>query len=413
MGYCNTDNKCKCAGLRLKRMSVLLVLIFSVLCVYAQSPAAKFAGSDAVRADKCAVMIVNLQNGEVVDSHNADSPLIPASVTKAVTIASTLSESGVNYKYHTRVYMTGPVEDGELKGNLLIVGSGDPSLGADVEPRGSDFIFETVRVLKKRGVKRIAGKITIDGSVFPGPAVPPSWAAGDLKHAYGTGCHGFNWQRNASGKVAVSNPSSAFISQLTSALKRDGITVEGGSYSDHKKGKPVLDHASPTIDEIMRSCMKRSDNLYAEALLRTFAMLKDKPADTKEGAGLEMDHWKAKGADMEYVWIVDGSGLSRYNRLTAKFLADVLVKMAWNADYASFFPLAGQEGTLSSFLKGTRLEGYIAMKTGSMSGVQCYAGYMLDDNYAPTHVVVIMINDFKGARSAVKKAAETMLLETF
>lgn len=401
------------AGVQKKCVSVLFLLIFSVLSVCAQSPAARFAMSDAVRSDKCAVVIVDLKTGKEIDSHNAKKPLIPASVTKAVTIATTLAESGINYKYHTRVYMTGPVEDGELKGNLLIEGGGDPSLGANVEPRGSDFIFEITQVLKKYGVKCIAGKIIVDASVFPGPPVPSHWVSGDLKHAYGTGCHGFNWQRNASGKQAVQNPSSVFISQLTSALKREGITIADGAYSDDKKGRPVLDHSSPPIDEIMRSCMKRSDNLYAEAFLRTYAMLKDRPAETKEGAGLEMDYWKHRGADMEYVWIVDGSGLSRYNQLTARFLADVLVKMARNADYASFFPLAGQEGTLSSFLKGTRLEGYIAMKTGSMSGVQCYAGYMLDDDYAPTHVVVIMINDFKGARANVKKAAETMLLETF
>lgn len=397
----------------MRRAVWLLTLLCCFLVVAAQSPAAQFAASGSVLPDKCAVLIIDLKSGKEVDSHNADKPLIPASVTKAVTIASTLMESGVNYKYHTRVYMTGKVQDGVLMGNLLIEGSGDPSLGANVEPRGSDFIFEIVNVLKKRGVNSIAGMIEIDSSVFPGPAVPSHWQAGDLKHSYGTGCHGFNWQRNAMGKKAVDNPAAVFRNQLSAALKKEGITVGGEEYSNVSKGKPVLDHASPPIDEIMRSCMKRSDNLYAEAFLRTYAMLRNKSAVTKEGAGLEMDYWKKRGANMEYVWLVDGSGLSRYNQMTARFLGDVLVKMSHNADYASFFPLAGQEGTLSSFLKGTPLDSYIAMKTGSMSGVQCYAGYMLDDNYAPTHAVVILINDFKGARSEVKKAAENMLLKTF
>jgi D-alanyl-D-alanine carboxypeptidase/D-alanyl-D-alanine-endopeptidase (penicillin-binding protein 4) len=81
--------------------------------------------------------------------------------------------------------------------------------------------------------------------------------------------------------------------------------------------------------------------------------------------------------------------------------------------YVSFFPLAGQDGTLRNFLKGTSLDDYIALKTGSMRGVQAYAGYKLDDNYMPTHVVVIIINGFGDNRTNVKKATDKFLLEVF
>ncbi|MCM1225375.1 MAG: D-alanyl-D-alanine carboxypeptidase, partial [Lachnospiraceae bacterium] len=101
------------------------------------------------------------------------------------------------------------------------------------------------------------------------------------------------------------------------------------------------------------------------------------------------------------------------NRLTAEFLADVLVKMAKDADYVSFFPMAGVEGTVKSFLKDTPLEDYIALKTGSMNGIQCYAGYKLDDEYAPTHVVVVMINELPQGRPAAKNAVKKMLIDTF
>ena len=76
------------------------------------------------------------------------------------------------------------------------------------------------------------------------------------------------------------------------------------------------------------------------------------------------------------------------------------------------FPLAGQEGTLRSFLKGTPLDSYIALKTGSMSGIQCYAGYKLDYNFAPTHVVVVMVNNLSD-RPALRKDVERMLLDIF
>ena len=86
--------------------------------------------------------------------------------------------------------------------------------------------------------------------------------------------------------------------------------------------------------------------------------------------------------------------------------------MSEDVDYVSYFPLAGQEGTLRGFLKGTDLDAYIAMKTGSMSGVQCYAGYKLDDDFAPTHVVVVMANDFSN-RASLRRAVANLLLDIF
>ena len=116
---------------------------------------------------------------------------------------------------------------------------------------------------------------------------------------------------------------------------------------------------------------------------------------------------------LDDVVIIDGSGLSRSNRVTADFMGEVLSNMSGNPNYASFFPLAGQEGTLRRFLEDTPLDSYIAMKTGSMKGIQCYAGYKLDENYVPTHVVVIIMNDITGSRDKAKKAAEKMLLDIF
>lgn len=158
--------------------------------------------------------------------------------------------------------------------------------------------------------------------------------------------------------------------------------------------------------------MMRSDNLFAESILRTYGKQEGGDGSTEDAARREYEHWSAKDVPMEGVKIVDGSGLSRSNRVTADFMTGVLKKMSGDATYASFFPLAGQEGTLKKFLAQTPLDSYIAMKTGSMKGIQCYAGYKLDDDYAPTHSVVIMMNDLKN-RSVAKKAAEKMLLDIF
>lgn len=396
-------------------ISVLTAFCISsgVICAHAPEEAvAAFVHSPSVDSAKVAVMVRDLGSGNVVASYNEDVPLVPASIQKAVTTATLLRTAGKDWAYHTKAYVDGDVERGVLEGNVVVVGSGDPTLNSSKLPLTPDFVADVASALRTKGIDSSAGKIRVDGSVFKGPAVPPSWASGDLRHAYGTGCHGFNFQNNASGKSSVSDPAAVFVSKLKAALAGMGIRI-GGNGLDSGRRRLVFDHRSAPLDEIMRSCMMRSDNLYAEALMRTIPLSVGKESTPEKAAEIEYDFWKRKRADTDGVKIVDGSGLSRSNRTTASFMADVLEEMGGDAYYASFFPLAGREGTLKRFLCGTHLEEYVALKTGSMSGIQCYAGYKLDDDYVPTHSIVIIINGMKGGRGAVRSEVEKMLLSIF
>lgn len=395
-----------------------LVAVMSLLAAtsaisQANDAVARFVNCGAVDPDKCSVFIMDLADGRVIGEHNSKKPLVPASINKVVTIASLLEKSGIGYRYETKVYAGGRISNGVLDGNLIVVGGGDPSLGANVEPKGTDIMGEIVAALRENGIDTIAGNIEIEDRFFSGPATPPSWQSGDLRQTYGTGCHSLNYCRNASGSAAVADPAKVFIARLHKALTDGGIRVGGKAYYPSAKHKMLLNHKSPPIDEIMRSCMMRSDNLYAEAFIRTLGRLNGKEGSTEAGAASEIDFWRRKRLPVGDITVVDGSGLSRSNRMTADFMARVLKYMADNVDFASFFPLAGQEGTLRNFLKGTSLDSYMALKTGSMNGIQCYAGYLLDDNYAPTHVVVVMVNGFRGSRADVKKGVADMLLEIF
>lgn len=371
----------------------------------------KLMSSPAINPASTAVLVVDIKSGKTLESHNPDTPLLPASIMKAVTIGSLIDHTGIDFRYHTRVYITGKTREGSLHGNLVIEGCGDPSVNSACEPKSADFIGEIVAALVKKGINRIDGHIVFDESRLSGSPVPASWASGDRNQYYGTGSHAFNFESNRSGKAAVHNPASVFERKLRVALSDAGISVGDESLEEGRR-RLLTEHISASIDEIMRSCMMRSDNLFAECLLRTLSVENDGDGSTESGAALSLSHWKRRGARTEGVMIADGSGLSRSNRLTARFMADVLMKKSPDVDYASFFPLAGQEGTLRRFLKNSSLDSYIAMKTGSMNGVQCYAGYKLDDDYAPTHVVVIMLNNFKG-REAAKKATADFLLKVF
>ncbi|MDE6554333.1 MAG: D-alanyl-D-alanine carboxypeptidase [Muribaculaceae bacterium] len=401
----------------MKRNIILTLLLITVATLYAASPLDAFLGAKSITPGSTAVLVRDLKTGETITAHNADRPLLPASIMKTVTIAGLMKEQGPDERFHTRVYADGPIEGNAIDGDLVVEGGGDPTLGADCAPASSDIAEEIIAALRHHGISNIKGGLRIDESLYSGPACPPSWAAGDLNEAYGTGSHALNFRRNASGGRAVKNPESVFLSYLSSRLKGAGISVNGGSSVGteglkDRKATLLVDHVSDRYAEVMRSCMMRSDNLFAETFLRAFGLARGKDGSTSEAAGEMLAFWKNAGVPTEGVTLIDGSGLSRSNRVTANFISGILHDMSDNEEYASFMPLAGQEGTLSSFLKGTPLEAYVAMKTGSMNGIQCYAGYKVDEEFAPTHSIVIIMNDI-GARPAARKAAEKLLLETF
>ncbi len=397
---------------RLFRKALLAAALLAAWCLQAAAsqPVDDFVASPSTDPSSVSVYVYDLDRKRQTEGYNESVPLIPASITKALTVASCQLKTGIDYRYETHVYTDGTLKNGILHGNLIIVGSGDPSLNSR-QDAGSDFVSEVVSALKRKKITRIDGQILFDQSIFPLPAHPASWVAGDKSQSYGTGCFGFNFENNASGKSSVDNPAAVCDTRLRKAFEAHGIAV-GDAEVEQTRRSLLMEHRSLTIDDLMRSCIRRSDNMYAEAFLRTYALRSKREATPAAGAAAEMEMWRRKGVDMKGVKIVDGSGLSRQNRMTAKFLGEVLQRMADDVDYVSYFPLAGQEGTLSSFLKDTRLDSFIALKTGSMNGIQCYAGYKLDYNFAPTHVVVIIVNNLT-ARASLRAAVEKMLLELF
>lgn len=401
----------------MKKLLLLSLQIISATLLYA-SPLETFLNNKSVNAASTAVLVQDLSSGKVLVEHNRDLSLLPASIMKTVTIASLLKEAGPEQRFHTLVYADGNFDNGVLDGDLVIVGGGDPTLGANCLPESADIADEIIESLKALGIKRINGGLRVDTSLYVGPACPPSWVKEDRAESYGTGSHALNFRRNASGSRSVRNPEKIFADYLLSRLANASIAIDRNIFigrdgvSDSNRSVILVDHVSDRYAEVMRSCMMRSDNLFAENLLRTFAIARGKEGSTAAGAMEMMDLWNDNGVPIKGVNIVDGSGLSRSNRVTARFIASILKQMNEDEEYSSFMPLAGQEGTLSDFLKGTDLDSYVAMKTGSMRGIQCYAGYKLDEQFAPTHLIVIIMNGI-GQRSQARHAAERLLLDTF
>lgn len=366
------------------------------------------------RASSVAVVVRDLSTGEDVVSQNPYKAMLPASTMKCLTAAAALEAGLDTARFETRVYTRGKIDNGVLNGDLVIAGNGDPTIESGQFPGNSSFVNGIVNAVKKAGISSIEGEILVDTSAFPDNGPCDRWELSDVRYEYGAGLYALNYRDNKIGDKAMESPSEAFGEALENRLLENGIAVcwQTIDTSDEPMTEILL-HRSPRGAEILDNMMTRSDNLFAEGMLRMLA-----PGQSRSSAiARERRLLSGRGIDFDITDIHDGSGLSRNNRVTARFMADLLEKMAdrkgSGVSYVSLFPLVGKEGTVKSLLKGTSLQGQLALKSGSMNGVHCYAGYKLDSDGKPTHAVVILVNDFFCKRAEVRDAIASFLRQQF
>lgn len=367
-------------------------------------------------AAQVGIVVRDLSTGRETVSVNPDAALTPASITKCVTAASVLASGLIDNRFETPAYITGPIEGDVLNGSVVVAGKGDPTTALPSFPRGDGLADSIAAALGRLGVSRIAGSIIPDCSALPSQGPNERWEICDTEWSYGAGLYAINYNGNTSGAdKALADPPEAFAADVEGALNRRGITVEWGGDDDTIPSEslvPLASHRSAGFEQILTRMMVRSDNLFAEAMLRALV-----PGSTLKAAlAKEKGELDGLGLDTSCVGLYDGSGLSRNNRFSPRFLSRLLAAMAARPDaarYTALFPLAGRDGTVKPLLRGTRLEGRLALKSGSMKGVLCYAGYKLGADNRPTHAVVIMVNGFFCPATEVRKAIQNFLLKTF
>ena len=182
----------------------------------------------------------------------------------------------------------------------------------------------------------------------------------------------------------------------------------------YRSGKVVFTQTSPPLKEIIREVNVESNNHFAEHLIRTLGRYKkgDIYTDPLE-AGIEYieEFWKGKGISTSSLQMYDGCGLAPQDAIAPQLLTDLLLYMHNKSKYSTVFfnslPKAGQEGTVRGFLRNTRLDGKVFVKSGSIGGVQCFAGYLVDGD--KKYAFTVMVNKFNGARPQVRSAIEQFL----
>jgi D-alanyl-D-alanine carboxypeptidase/D-alanyl-D-alanine-endopeptidase (penicillin-binding protein 4) len=161
--------------------------------------------------------------------------------------------------------------------------------------------------------------------------------------------------------------------------------------------------------------MKVSQNLIAETLMARIGLTSDVPdVDPLAAARGAYERTLARwGVPADDVIVADGSGLSRYDYITVDALVAVLRRMAADPRDAAAFeatlPILGVDGTLASRLKGTRAEGRIRAKTGSISNVRALAGYVTTPA-GERLAFAIVANNFKARGSTIDAVTDRALI---
>ena len=409
------------------------------------------------------VYIKSLADDSVIVSNNAKIALTPASTMKALTTATAMSLLGCDFTFQTPVRIEGKRHGKHWHGDIVIESCGDPTIDSEYFAERGGFCDSIAVALQRCGINHIDGNIVIRESM-PDPGPNDQWEIEDVAWPYGAGLFGLNYKDNTVKLHPITGVMEPFVPNLKVTLKRGrGNNLKRGVESDNLivtcrnmknkkwcinttmpypaavveyalRGKlaeydiaiggkditfdndstasTIYSHLSAPSAEIYRSLMHRSDNLFAEGILHAITP----QCHIDSAITIEKNLWRERGiSDISDMLIYDGSGLTRGNKLAPKVLGDILEWMAHSCyaeNYVSYFPKAGIDGTMKSFGSDTPLSGTIALKTGSVRAVQCYAGYKLDDKGMPTHVVVVMVEGFSCQRAKVKKAIEDFLLST-
>jgi D-alanyl-D-alanine carboxypeptidase/D-alanyl-D-alanine-endopeptidase (penicillin-binding protein 4) len=221
-----------------------------------------------------------------------------------------------------------------------------------------------------------------------------------------------------SAAIAVLNPAENFLRYFQQALLAQKISVTRISLAPSPTTMQQLELAavtSPPLSTLLVETNQESNNLYAEALLRSLGATQT-PASTESAAETGLAALKATltelGVNPQSYILVDGSGLSRHSLVSPEALVQTLQAIARSPEaavYRASLPVAGVSGTLQNRFRDTPAQGILQAKTGTLSGVGALSGYLNAPNYQPL-VFSIIVNQSDQPASVLRQAIDEIAL---
>jgi D-alanyl-D-alanine carboxypeptidase/D-alanyl-D-alanine-endopeptidase (penicillin-binding protein 4) len=431
------------------------------------------------------VRVESLTTGQLLYARDSGKLVVPASNMKLLTMSVAADRLGWDFKFETRLEAAGPVEDGTLRGDLVVVGGGDPSIASqDFGP--APLFAEWAAALLQAGIRRIDGRLIGDDSFFDDEGLGAGWAWDYLADGYAAPSGALSYNENVAvvriwpGKVAgdavrielappghllevknevatavagsatsiqllrlpgsarlvvrgsvaggnvvvrtaaVDNPTRFFVEGLRAALAAHGITVRGGAWDiDDVVDPPVPSgrrliarHQSLPLSVIAGYFLKVSQNFYGETILKTLGRVAGGAGTADAGRKVVRDTLTSWGVPADAFVMYDGSGLSRYDYVTADTIVAIL-KHVWSdqrlrGPFLAALPVAGHDGTLDTRMKGTILDARVQAKTGTISNVRSLSGF-LETKSGERLVFSMIANHFTAPSAEVDAVVERAL----
>jgi D-alanyl-D-alanine carboxypeptidase/D-alanyl-D-alanine-endopeptidase (penicillin-binding protein 4) len=362
--------------------------------------------------------ITDATTGTQLWAQGADLPMQPASTTKVLTAAAAL----LALDRDARLTTTVKVSD-RRPGVVVLDGGGDPTLSA--APAGQQTWYRDAARISDLAdqVRRSGTKVTtvqVDASAYTGPTMAPGWDpididGGDIAPMEAVMLDGGRTQPVSVESSRSREPALDAGRALAVALRVDParVTVLPSAFN----GEEVASVQSPPLMDRLREMMNHSDNVMAEAIGREVAAAQDKPQSFDGSVRAVLDELNSAKIDTGGAQLLDCSGLSVDDRLTAETLDEIVNAAAGNDQptlrpLVDLLPIAGGSGTLSNRFLDTDAEraaaGWLRAKTGSLTGTNSLAGIITDASGRVLTFALISNNAGPTGRTAIDALAATL-----
>lgn len=222
-------------------------------------------------------------------------------------------------------------------------------------------------------------------------------------------------------KGSIPDPPLFAVQKLKMSLSEKGINVEGAAQKlknkiSYDNSKMIIETHSPSLKDIVYIVNKRSDNLYTEMLFKAIGLVSEGSGTIESGEKAVKQFLKQNSINSDGLMMYDGCGLSRSDAVTAKMITDLLETVTKNEYFNSFFnslAVVGDPndiGFFKSMGRGTEIEKNAHIKSGVISGVRAYSGY-LKDKKGRTIVFSLIANNFNGEGSDVSYVHKKIMIE--
>ncbi len=350
------------------------------------------------------ILVQDLLTQEVLLSHNENKLFTPASLGKLFTLLAGIEILGQEYCYPTVIYFSSDAP-GEITGNLIVRGGGDPTQSPEVIKQIAH------NLVKKYNIRRIYGDIILDNTLFKREEfLGRGWMWDDQNPLVGAiAIKGYSTKEK---QLSYYNTMPLVWGELfCQELRRLGVQVDGdveiGEVEEGLTIKAI--HYSETLDSILSYMMKMSDNQSAEIIFRTLPLVENPDEGSTISLSItslsEIIHESLGIQWGEDYILVDGCGLSEYNLLSPKqiVLAIFTLYRQYGTDLLKYFAHVNEKGTIRE-----RFSFPIWGKTGSLPSASGLAG-ILETKKNREIVFCLMENNFFGEQNNPKVFEDSLI----